>query len=334
MSQKKLKLADIAALAGVSKSTVSFVLNGHAEKHRINQETVEKVQRIARQYNYKPSVYARALKSKKTYTIGLVIPDLANMGFANIAKALEKLLRENGYQLLIASSNDEQELEKQVVQGLLERQVDMLLVASAMPSEEFYYSIKKSTPVIFFDRTFHNSQFINVKTDAYSATKQLVASMIQGVDECVYIGGQRLLSPSQERLEGYQAGLEQVGVAFNEAMVFNRDYQPQSGYDSMAEVMARLGRPPQALFAASYSLLEGVLRYLTEHQLLNDTIRLGTFDNYAILDCLPVKIDSIEQDSESIAMTLCQIALDLFNDLSRPAETFNIAAKIHFRRDQ
>ncbi|WP_194435252.1 LacI family DNA-binding transcriptional regulator [Vibrio fluminensis] len=334
MSQKKLKLADIAALAGVSKSTVSFVLNGHAEKHRINQETVEKVQRIARQHNYKPSVYARALKSKKTYTMGLVIPDLANMGFANIAKALEKLLRENGYQLLIASSNDEQELEKQVVQGLLERQVDMLLVASAMPSEEFYYSIKKSTPVIFFDRTFHNSQFINVKTDAYSATKQLVARMIQGVDECVYIGGQRLLSPSQERLEGYQAGLEQVGVTFNEAMVFNRDYQPQSGYDSMAEAMARLGRPPQALFAASYSLLEGVLRYLTEHQLLNDTIRLGTFDNYAILDCLPVKIDSIEQDSESIAMTLCQIALDLFNDPSRPAETFNIAAKIHFRRDQ
>lgn len=76
---KKLKLADIAELAGVSKSTVSFVLNGHAEKHRINKETVARVLRVVDENNYSPSVYARALKSKKTQTFGLVIPDLTNM---------------------------------------------------------------------------------------------------------------------------------------------------------------------------------------------------------------------------------------------------------------
>ncbi|OLQ90824.1 transcriptional regulator [Vibrio ponticus] len=332
MSQKKLKLADIAALAGVSKSTVSFVLNGHAEKHRINQATVEKVQRIAKQHHYTPSVYARALKSNKTYTIGLVIPDLANMGFANTAKALEKLLRESGYQLLIACSNDDQELEKQVVKGLIERQVDLLLVASALPSEEFYYSVKSSTPVIFFDRTFHRSQFINVKTDAYTATKQLVARMVQGADECIYIGGQWLLSPSQERLEGYQAGLEQAGVAFSDTKVFSRDYQPQSGYDLMAEAVVQLGRLPQAVFTASYSLLEGVLRYLSEQQLLNDVIRLGTFDNYAILDCLPIKIDSIEQDNEAMAEALFRLSNQLLENPQYEPETVELRANIHFRR--
>jgi len=331
MSNKKLKLADIAELAGVSKSTVSFVLNGHAQKHRITAETVAKVQRIVEQHNYAPSLYARALKSNKTYTVGLVIPDLANMGFANTAKALESLLRAAGYQLLIASSNDDQEQEKQAVEGLINRQVDLLLVASAMSNEAFYLSIKTTTPVIFFDRTFANSQFINVKSDAKSATEQLVSRLVTGLDECVYIGGQWLLSPSQERLTGYKAGLQAANVSLDESLVLSQDYQPQSGYQLMAQAVAQLGRAPQAVFTASYSLLEGVLRYLTEHQLLTSAIRIGTFDNYDILDCLPVKIDSIEQQSDAIALALFTHGTALMNDSRIKVETTVIPAKVHFR---
>ncbi|WP_162062793.1 substrate-binding domain-containing protein [Vibrio taketomensis] len=331
MGHKKLKLADIAALAGVSKSTVSFVLNGHAAKHRITEDTVEKVKRIAAQYNYTPSVYARALKVKKTFTIGLVIPDLANMGFANTAKALESLLRDAGYQLLIASSNDEPEQEQRVVEQLVKRQVDLLLVASSMPSEEFYHGIKTGTPVIFFDRTFKESQFTNIKTDAFQATKQLVERMAKELDECVYIGGQRLLSPSYERLAGYQAGLEQAYLSFDENLVFKQDYQPQSGYELMRQAVNTLGRTPQAVFTASYSLLEGVLRYLSEHKMLNDEIRLGTFDNYDILDCLPIKIDSIEQDSGKIAQALFDKANELLRNPLKEPETVTIAAKLHLR---
>ncbi len=333
MSQKKLKLADIADLAGVSKSTVSFVLNGHAAKHRINADTVEKVQRIAKQHTYTPSVYARALKSKKTYTIGLVIPDLANMGFANTAKSLEKLLRVAGYQLLIASSNDDQQQEMQVVQDLIKRQVDLLLVASAMPDEIFYRERVTATPVIFFDRTFADSQFVNVKTDAYRATKALVARLVSGCDECLYIGGQDLLSPSQERLAGYRAGIEQANLLPNQTLILSRDYQPSSGYELMAEAVNQLGRVPHAVFTASYSLLEGVLKYLSEHQLLDNSIRLGTFDNYDILDCLPIKIDSIEQDSEAISTTLFAFAQQLLKDPQASVETAVIAAKMHFRRE-
>lgn len=334
MSNKKLKLADIAELAGVSKSTVSFVLNGHAQKHRITTETVEKVQRIVEQHNYAPSLYARALKSNKTYTVGLVIPDLANMGFATTAKALENLLRAAGYQLLIASSNDDQEQEKQAVEGLIDRQVDLLLVASAMSSEDFYRAIETTTPVIFFDRTFSNSQFINVKSDAKSATEQLVRRLVTGLDECVYIGGQWLLSPSQERLAGYKAGLQAAHIPFDEKLVFSQDYQPQSGYLLMAQAVAQLGRAPQAVFTASYSLLEGVLRYLTEHQLLTSAIRIGTFDNYDILDCLPIKIDSIEQQSDAIALALFTHGTELMKEPRIKAETIAIPATVHFRREQ
>ena len=331
MGNKKVKLADIAQLAGVSKSTVSFVLNGHAEKQRITAETVAKVQRIVREQNYVPSLYARALKSNQTFTMGLVIPDLTNMGFAAIAKHLEVLLTSAGYQLLIASSNDDVEQEKKAVANLLERQVDMLFVASAMGDECFYRALKGKVPLILFDRVFDDSQFVTIKTDAKSATQQVVSNLLKHVSECVFIGGQLELSPSQDRLLGYRAALAQVPLEFKPEWLYCTDYQPESGYKMMAQAVQNLGRVPQSVFTGSYSLLEGVLRYLSEHQLLDDSIRLATFDNYAILDCLPIKIDSIEQDSLAIAKALYESATAQLNHSSQAVNQIVIAAQIHYR---
>jgi len=237
MTNKKLKLADIAELAGVSKSTVSFVLNGHAKKHRINQTTVEKVEQIARDNNYSPSIYARALKSQKTYTAGLVIPDLANMGFARIAKKLEQLCRSNGYQLLIASSEDDPQLEKQAIESLVDRQVDVLLIATSMTDDSFFAQIRSSAPIILFDRVVENGTFTSIKTDAKGATEQVVTQLVEGLDECIYIGGQLELSPSKERFAGFKSGLEKAGVPFSADKVFSKDYQPQSGYQMLEQAV-------------------------------------------------------------------------------------------------
>lgn len=331
MNTKKLKIADIAKLAGVSKSTVSFVLNGHAKKHRITEETVKKVEAVAREHNYSPSLYARALKSKQTFTIGLVIPDLVNIGFATIAKRLERLCRDTGYQLLIASSEDLPEQEKQAVNSLIERQVDLIMVASSMQDEAFYLQVKQLTPVILFDRVIETDNITTIKTNAIDATKQIIARQAKGLSECIYIGGQLELSPGRDRLQGYQEGLKQAGVVFNPGYVFHKDYQPESGYQMMEQVMDSLGRPPQALFTASFSIFEGVLRYLAEHDLINSGIRLATFDNYTVLDCLPVKIDSIEQDCELIAQTLFESASALLGNPKSAAEQIILPAKLHVR---
>ncbi|MFB9215195.1 LacI family DNA-binding transcriptional regulator [Vibrio sinaloensis] len=332
MTTKKFKLADIAELAGVSKSTVSFVLNGHAKKHRINEETVKKVEAIAFAHNYSPSIYARALKSKQTYTAGLVIPDLTNMGFATIAKKLEVLCRSQGYQLLIASSDDVPEMEKQVIQSLVDRQVDVLFIATSLTSESYFRQVKQTTPIILFDRVIEESVFTNIKTDSASATQQVVAHLAQGLEECFYIGGQMDLSPSKDRFAGYQAGLHQAGIAFQPQHVLNKDYQPSSGYEMMATIMSQHGKAPQAIFTASYSLLEGVLRYLTEHDLLSADIQIATFDNYDILDCLPIKIDSVEQDCDLIAQALFDEGKALLNQPNRQPERLSFPAKIHYRR--
>ncbi len=332
MNGKKLKLSDIAELAGVSKSTVSFVLNGHAEKHRINQQTVEKVESIAKKYNYRPSVYARALKSKKTYTVGLVIPDLTNMGFASIAKYLEAKCNQRHYQLIIASSDDNPEQERNAVNAMLDRQVDILLVASSMTDDSFYQTVRQSAPVVLFDRVVDSEELSTIKTDAASATQEVVAKLVKGIDECAYISGQLELSSSIERFEGYKQGLAQAGVSFDPKRVYSKDYQAQSGYVLLEQAFNELNRAPKAVFLASYTLLEGALRYLTEHNLLEQDIRLACFDNYAILDCLPVKVDSIEQDCETIADHLFSVATTLIDEPQSPVQNIVLPAKLHYRR--
>ncbi len=331
MKKKKLKLADIAELAGVSKSTVSFVLNGHAKKHRINEETVKRVQAVVDEHNYAPSLYARALKANRTYTLGLVIPDLANMGFATTAKFLEKLARSHGYQLLIASSEDNPDQEKAAVKSLLERQVDVLMVATAMTGDAFYRKVTEQTPVLVFDRIFDSTSLTTIKTDAYNATKQLVEKLCQQAEECAYLGGQLELSPSKDRFSGYQAALLAAGVELNTELVKHKDYQPESGYAMIEEIHQNIGRLPTRIFVASYSILEGVLRYMSGHQLLNANVKIATFDNSPILDCLPINIDSIEQDCELIAKTLFEQATASIGSPDRKAEHLILPAKLHYR---
>ncbi len=330
---KKLTLANIAEMAGVSKSTVSFVLNGHAQKYRIKQSTIDKVMSVVNEQQYSPSVYARALKSKKTYTIGVVIPDLVNMGFATVVKFLESKGRQQGYQLLVASSEDDTELEALAVENLMQRQVDILMVASCMQSPDFYQDINKSVPVILFDRTIENSHLPCVKTDSVTGTKQLVSKLLLNSrsEECIYFGGSPELSTSRERLEGFKLGLQEMGMPFADNYVFHGNHKAESGFRMMASVMEQRKQLPKTIFTASYSILEGVLKYLSQHNLMNENICLGTFDDYQILDCLPIKIDSIEQDYLTISSELISMMNKIFNKEKLSEPHVSVAAKTHYR---
>ncbi|MGI0118571.1 LacI family DNA-binding transcriptional regulator [Zooshikella sp. RANM57] len=330
--KKRITLAEIAKKAGVSKSTVSFILNGKSETFRISETTRKKVLEVVQEHNYRPSIHARALQSKRSYTIGLVIPDLTNFGFASIAKELEKRCREDGLQLLIACSEDNQVLEKKVVEHLVERQVDALIVGSAMMDDHFYTKLTNQLPVLQLDRQIDNSSLPLVCSDACNSTAQVVSQLLSNdSQECYFFGGQLELSPSKQRLKGYKLGLQQANLKLKPDWIKHADYQPHSGYKMMAECIKQLGRPPSCLFTASYTLLEGVLRYLRDHQLLNCDIRIATFDDYHILDCLPIEIDSIAQDCTLLAQTVYVLAKNMLEGEEMGKMQYILPAKICWR---
>nr|WP_255524363.1 LacI family DNA-binding transcriptional regulator [Aquitalea sp. ASV15] len=300
---KRLTIDDIASLAGVSRTTASMVLNGHAERYRIAPATVERVEKVAREHHFNPSQSARSLRSKRSNSIGLVIPDLTNSAHAALAQAMENLCRARDYQLVLVTSDEDPAREAEGMAHLVARQVDGMAVVPCSSDAARYLPWTTRLPLVFVDRRIDGSGIPSVVTDATDTVARLIGSKLaEGVREVVYFGGQPTLSPSRDRLAGYRQALQAQGLTEQAHWVQERDFQRASGFAMMQQWHAREGRYPQALFTASITLLEGVLSFMSQtHRLREAPSCLMTFDDHPLLDCLPIPVDAIVQDGQSMA---------------------------------
>ncbi len=331
---ERLTIDDIARLADVSRTTASMVLNGYAERYRISAATVERVLQVAKDHHFTPSQSARALRSRRSHTIGLVIPDLTNSAHAALAQAMEWQCRaQYGYQLVVVTSDEDPVRETEGIARLVSHQVDGLVVVPCTADAARYAKWVERLPLVFADRRIDDSRVPSVVTDATGTVASLVGeALAQGVREVVYFGGQPALSASRDRLAGYRLALAAHGLAEREDWVFQRDYQRASGYALMKAWHDAHGRYPEALFAGSITLLEGVLAFVNEaHQLAEAPGRLMTFDDHQLLDCLPLRIDAIVQDSGQLAAHSLRGVFALLEG-EAPPESLRVPARIHYRR--
>ena len=305
-----MTLDEIAKLAGVSKTTASYVINGKATKYRISQKTQQKVIAIVEQYDYRPDLAASSLRAGNSRSFGLIIPDLENTSYAKLAKLLEHNSRQAGYQILIGCSDDDAEIEKDVAHALVSRRIDALFVASSLAdASEFYWQVQQAgTPVIAIDRPLDDEHFPCVVSEDFSAAFELTQSVLSDEVKCVgLIGALPELSISQERQMGFESALKQA----NKQMVlgYGEHFNREEGRRVFAQWHEQ-DNMPDAVVVTSYTLLEGVLDVLLERPALMDKLRLATFGDNRLLDFLPIKINSLPQQFELIADSAMALALN------------------------
>lgn len=331
---KRVTISDVAALAGVSKATASLVLNGRDKRMRIAQGTRERVLTVARQQHYQPSIHARSLRDSRSHTLGLVVPELINYGFAVFAHELEAQCREAGVQLLIACTDENPSQETLVVNNLIARQVDGLIIASSMFTDSSYQKISQQLPVVLFDRYISDTSLPLIVTDAVQPVAELVAKIAgRHTDEFYFIGGPARLSPTKDRLAGFLQGLAQAGVKVQPEWIIHGNYHPSAGYEMFASLCARLGRPPKALFTAACGLLEGVLRYISQHNLLDSEIHLASFDDHYLYDSLSVRIDTVAQDCRLLATHCFELIAQLVEETEPVTRQRWLPATLHWRHE-
>jgi LacI family sucrose operon transcriptional repressor len=325
----RLTIDDIARMAGVSRTTASMVLNGRADQFRISAATQERVLATAREHHFQPSHSARALRSGSSNTLGLVVPELTNFAHASLAQAMEPVCQRAGYQLLVVSSNDDAQQEKAGIEHLIARQVDGLMVVASSPDPELYLKWSRRVPLFLVDRRVAGLPF--VVTDAESAVTEMVLDALRGgADEAYYFGGQPDLSPSLDRLKGFRMALAAAGVGEKDGWVRARDYHRQSGYALMQACYHDLGRYPRVLFTGSITLLEGALAFISEQQhFAIAPQRIITFDDHALLDGLPLRIDAIQQDSTALAAASLEKLIGLIGRQTPVSGT--IPARLNWR---
>ncbi len=307
-----MKLEEIAKLAGVSRTTASYVINGKSAQYRISEKTQKKVMAVVEKYNYQPNYAASSLRAGNSRTFGLVIPDLENTSYAKLAKLLERDARKAGFQLIIACSDDDPDTEMSVVTSLVSRRIDVLLVASALPADnDFYKTIqeKKGVPVVAIDRYLNDEFFPSVISEDLDGALELSQSLLEkNVSSIGLIGAFPQLGISKEREQGFKAALAQQTNQPEVIYAYGENFSVEQGR-YLAQKWIDQGCFPDAVLVTSYALFEGVLDCLLAHPQLLQKVALATFGNNRLLDFLPVKIQSLSQQFEIIAEKALQLAL-------------------------
>lgn len=304
-----MTLADIARLSGVSRTTASYVINGQAEKRRISAATIEKVMAVVRQHRYHVDPQAAALRRGASRLIGLIVPDLENISYARLAKRLERGAREQGYQLLVVSSDDCADSERTLALALRAQRCEVLITASCLAEEDTFYAdlVDEGWRVVGMDRGLSPTRFASVVSNDQEAAYALTRSVISSsTTQAVWLEAMPSLSTSRERRAGFQAALE--GTAIEPVYLSGTHYERSEGARLTAKLLAKQGKA-DALITASYTLMEGVFDAFLECDGFPKGMRLATFGDHRLLDFLPQPVNSALQDYDRIAELTLNCAL-------------------------
>ncbi|MGE7959525.1 LacI family DNA-binding transcriptional regulator [Pseudomonas sp. NPDC089530] len=257
-------IKDVAALAGISYTTVSHVLN---KTRPVSEEVRVKVEAAIQQLDYVPSAVARSLKAKTTATIGLLVPNSLNPYFAELARGIEDYCERNGYCVILCNSDDNPEKQRSYLRVLLEKRIDGLIVTSAGGDGGLAKGLAAvRTPMVIVDRGLEGVDADLVRIDheygAYLATRHLLEL---GHRDIACIGGPDYTSVAQLRLAGFQRALHEAGVEVPAERILQSDFTSTGGYQAAARLLAH--NPPSAIFAGNDMMGIGVLRAAAERNI-------------------------------------------------------------------
>ncbi|MCB2220847.1 MAG: LacI family transcriptional regulator [Bacteroidetes bacterium] len=316
---KKASLQDIATSLKVSKSLVSFVINGLGDEKGIKSETQQRVLKRARELNYKPNFIARGLRLGKSNTIGLIVADISNNFYAKIARRVEEVASARGYNVIFCSSDEDEKKEVGLIEMLRERQVDGLLISTTQKGSSFFTQLKKEQfPFVLFDRQLPrlNTNYVGVAN--FEAARDAVDLLIRNRYHQI---GLLKISPShlssvREREAGYREALKNNGLRFHSDLVKEISYE--NIYNETHQALTQWVQrelPVGAIFTINNNIAVACLETLrTLHMRIPDDVALISFDDIDLFRLVHPSITALAQPVEDIGERAVNILLDLIED--------------------
>ena len=316
-------LADIARELGVSKMTVSRAINNHP---LISPETRARVLELANKMNYKPNQYARALATKRSQLIGVIVPDLMNLYFAEVLRAIEGIVRPAGFQLLICSTGEDDSRELGEVETLLQR-TDGLIISSVLPPTEtkhYRKMIKEGAKIVLVDRTMNNLSCPTVATNNVLVGKLATEHLIkQGHQRIGHLRGDSS-SVGEERLEGYKGALLAAGLKYDERLVRSCGLLESEGHQAMKSWLEE-GTAPKAIFAVNDPTAIGAMQALSEAGLqAGIDVALVGAGNIHYGDMLGVPLTTISWSRKEMGEHAAELLIKLIEEQEIPKKDLRV----------
>lgn len=310
----------IADAMHVSRSTVSRVLNTQWKEHGISASTAVKITTLAKDLRYIKNEAARSLRSKKTFTIGVIVRDITNPFYSQLVKFVENNLYTKGYTIIICNTGYDLKKENGLIKILLSRRVDGIILSPIQKSIENISIIKdQNVPLALFDCKIDEFETDCILVDNEAGTMEAVNYLItQGHKKIAYIGGNSSDSNNRLRCAGYRKSLSKASLSIPEHYVKHGSYTFKHGYEA-ATALLRSNDVPTAFFAANNRIMLGVCRGIMDCGLqIPDDVSIVGFDDFETATMLPSPLTVIRQPLQEMALN----AVDLL--LSRIDKTNNM----------
>lgn len=252
---KSVSIKDIAAKVGVSTTTVSFVLNGKAKEKRISEDLKNEILRIAEQMKYRPNQVARGLRTGQTHTLGLIIEDISNPFFGNLARVVEEEADKHGYSVMFCSTDNLEHRASGLLTILKHRQTDGLLITPTPGlRDDVQRLVEEQRPLVLIDRYFPGLDTSYVAVDNYKGA-------FDGTDYLLNKGYRRIALVTtvssqvqmQNRLRGYMAAIAAKGLMMDEDLVYRVGFEetPQQAVSGISGFITQM-KPEAVLFTTNY----------------------------------------------------------------------------------
>lgn len=324
----KIRMKDIAKMANVSEAAVSLVLND--KPSRISEKKKQEIKAIAKELNYVPNIAAQSLAKKASQTIGVVIPDIENPFFSKLCKQLEEGFRTLGYLTIIVNSNDDFTVEKNLIQMLLNRGVDGLIIALSNASfsfkaeqEQFLKEI--DAPFVLVDRHVSFTGVNQVYFDSEAGGKLSAEYLLKnGHRNIAFMTGDFKVPSTLDRLNGYKEALESYGVKVKEEYIIETGYRFNCGMEKAKELFALTD--VTAVLTSNDMVAFGVLKQaLSNGKTIPDDLSIIGYDRLELADNLGISLATVEQNS----LALTEQAVVLLKNIltSRKVKTETIILK-------
>lgn len=311
---KKITIKDIAREAGVSTATVSMVLNG--KDQAISESTRKRVLSVVKERNFIPNAMAGSLVTRRTNIIGLIIPDIVNPFFPEIARGAEDRAKQAGCSLLLCNTDEDPEQEEKYLVMLSNKMVDGIIIAHSTRSTEPSAFLEQSRiPAIVIDRDWQGTSIqgrilVNNEKGAYLATKHLAE---QGYRQIACITGPLKTPTSKDRLHGYQRALREYKLPVREEAILEGEYKKEWGKDAVQTLLTEK-IPFDAIFCGNDLIAIGAIKELKRSGIrVPEDVGITGFDDISLASLVDPAITTVKQPNYEMGYQAVSMLLSIID---------------------
>ncbi|EST13581.1 catabolite control protein A [Sporolactobacillus laevolacticus] len=305
---------DVAREAGVSMATVSRVVNGNPN---VKPTTRKKVSEAIKRLGYRPNAVARGLASKKTTTVGVIIPDISSVYFSELARGIEDIATMYKYNIILCNSDQNKDKEIRLIQTLLGKQVDGIVFMGGKIDQEHIEEFKQSSvPVVLASTVDEQHEIPSVNIDYEQAVFEVISKLIESGNRRIgFINGPvDVPINGKYKLNGYKKALEAHQLPFEESLVTEGDYTYESGKEAAAQFLSQEIKPT-AIFVDSDEMAIGTIHEIQDEGLsVPDDIEVVSSENTRLVQMVRPTLTSIAEPTYDIGAVAMRLLTKLMNN--------------------